>query len=419
MSGRLLQLAWRNLWRNRRRTFITMAAIAFGYAMLLFVACLMSGLRWQMIQNGTCLVMSQIQIHAPGYYPNRSLQKTLGGRQGTDATALLAAISADRRVSAAAPRVYGYALLSAAHRSAGVELMGVVPDQEPRITTLNTQVSKGTYLTAGLPKGVVIGDKLASTIGIELNSEIVLLTQAADGSMGNDVYTVVGILHTGLDAVDRGLVLMSLSSLQDLLHLAPARIHEVGIKLNDINAATTVAAALEAQLGKTLPVQVMAWPELAPELANYVQFNHGVTVVLFFIFFLVAVIGVMNTMLMAVFERTREFGMLMAVGMRPAQVIELILTEAAGLGVASLVVGATLGVPLLWYLQVHGLDLGGSTGEVVSVAGVVVGHLWYGRQDFPAYSQAALGLAATALVSALYPAWRAAQLRPTEAMRKV
>jgi putative ABC transport system permease protein len=166
-------------------------------------------------------------------------------------------------------------------------------------------------------------------------------------------------------------------------------------------------------------VRVMAWPELAPELANYVQFNHGVTVVLFFIFFLVAVIGVMNTMLMAVYERTREFGMLMAVGMRPAQVIRLILTEAAGLGVASLVVGATLGVPLLWYLQVHGLDLGGATGEVVSVAGVVVGHLWYGRQDFSAYSEAAVGLAATALVSALYPAWRAAQLRPTEAMRKV
>jgi putative ABC transport system permease protein len=315
--------------------------------------------------------------------------------------------------------VYGYALLSAAHRSAGVELMGVVPDQEPRITTLNTQIAKGSYLTAQAPKGVVIGDKLASTIGIELNSEIVLLTQAADGSMGNDVYTVVGILHTGLDSVDRGLVLMTLSSLQDLLHLAPARIHEVGIKLNHISAATKVAAALEVQLGKTLPVRVMAWPELAPELANYVQFNHGVTIVLFFIFFLVAVIGVMNTMLMAVYERTREFGMLMAVGMRPAQVIRLILTEAAGLGVASLVVGAALGVPLLWYLQVHGLDLGGATGEVVSVAGVVVGHLWYGRQDFPAYSEAALGLAATALVSALYPAWRAAQLRPTEAMRKV
>jgi putative ABC transport system permease protein len=419
MSGRLLRLAWRNLWRNPRRTFITMAAIAFGYAMLLFVACLMAGLRWQMIENGTCLVMSQIQVHAPGYYPNRPIQKTLGGRQGTDLSAMLAAITADPQIYAAAPRVYGYGLLSAAHRSAGVELMGVVPGQEPKITTLNSQMTKGSYLTTRMPKGVVLGEKLASTIGIEVGSEIVLLTQAADGSMGNDVYRVVGLFHTGLDAVDRGLVLMSLSSLQELLHLAPARIHEVGIKLNDITAATPVAAALEVQLGKTFPVRVSAWPELAPELASYVQFNRGITFVLFFVFFLLAVIGVMNTMLMAVFERTRELGMLMALGMRPVQVIVLILAEAAGLAVASLIAGGAVGVPLLWYLQVHGLELGGATGGVISLAGVVVGHLWYGRQDFPAYGQAALGLAATALVSALYPAWRAAHFRPTEAIRKV
>ncbi len=419
ISGRLLQLAWRNLWRNPQRTFITMSAIAFGYVMLLFVACLMAGLRWQMIENGTCLVMSQIQVHAPGYYPSRSIQKTLGGRQGTDVSAMLATVTADRRIYAAAPRVYGYGLLSAAHRSAGVELMGVVPGQEPKITVLNSQITKGSYLAAQTPKGLDIGDKLASTIGIGLGSEIVLLTQAADGSIGNDVYTVVGIFHSGLDAVDRGLVLMPLSSLQDLLHLAPARIHEVGIKLNDITAANTVATALDLRLVKTIPVQAMGWPALAPELANYVQFNHGITFVLFVIFFLLAVIGIMNTMLMAVFERTRELGMLMALGMRPVQVIALIMTEAAGLAVASLVVGGALGVPVLWYLQERGLDLGGATSGVISLAGVVVGSLWYGRQDFPAYGQAALGLAVTALVSALYPAWRAAHSRPTEAIRKV
>jgi len=105
--------------------------------------------------------------------------------------------------------------------------------------------------------------------------------------------------------------------------------------------------------------------------------------------------------------------------MRPVQVIGLIMAEAAGLAAASLVVGGAIAAPLLWYLQEHGLDLGGATGEVVSVAGVVVGHLWYGRQDFSAYAQAAAGLAATALVSALYPAWRAAHFRPTEAIRKV
>jgi putative ABC transport system permease protein len=420
MSGRLIQLAWRNLWRNPRRTLIAMAAIALGYAMLLFVACLMTGLRWQLIENGTRLVLSQIQLHAPGYYPNRPIQRTLGGGKGTDLGALLATIAADPRVYAAAPRVYGYGLASASHgSSAGVALLGVVPDQEPKVTVLDTQVVKGSYLTRLAPKSVVMGDKLVGVIGVEVGSEIVLVTQAADGSMGNDLYTVGGIFHTGLDALDRGLVLMSLSSLQDLLRLEPGRIHEVGIKLHDITEATTVAEALGAQLSKALPVRVSAWPELAPDLAAYVQFNHGITVVLFFNFFLLAVIGIMNTMLMAVFARTRELGMLMALGMRPVQVVVLIMAEAVALAGAGLLLGGALGAPLLWYLQGHGLDLGGATGGAVSVAGVIVGHLWYGRQDFYAYGEAAAGLAATALVSALYPAWRAAHLRPTEAIRKV
>jgi ABC-type lipoprotein release transport system permease subunit len=356
-----------------------------------------------MIQNSTCLALSQIQVHAPGYYPGRSILKTIGGTKGTNVGALLGAIAADRRVYAASPRVYGEGLVSAGDRSAGVELLGVVPGQEQRVTLLQTQIVKGSYLTAREPKSLAIGDKLASTIGVQMGSEIVLLTQAADGSIGNDLYTVGGIFHTGIDAMDLGLVLMPLSSLQELLQLVPGRIHEIGIKLNDVTEATAVASALQTRLATIAPVRAMAWPELAPELAAYVQFNRGITFVQFIIYFLMAVIGIM----------------LMALGMRPFQVIGLILAEAAGLAGASLVLGAALGAPVLWYLQVHGLDLGGSKGEVISLAGVVVGHLWYGRQDFPSYSQAALGLAVTAILSAFYPAWRAAHFRPTEAMRKV
>jgi ABC-type lipoprotein release transport system permease subunit len=316
--------------------------------------------------------------------------------------------------------VYGYGLVSATHQSAGVELLGVVPDQEQKITVLQTRMVKGSYLTGRMPKGVVMGDKLAATIGAKVGSEIVLLAPAADGSTGNDLYTVTGMFHTGLDSMDRGLVVMSLASLQELLRLPPEGIHEVGIKLqgNDITAATTAAAALDAQLSKTLPVQVSAWPELAPELADYVQFNHRVTFILFFIFFLLAAMGIVNTMLMAIIERTRELGMLMAVGMRPVQVVGLIVAEAASLAGASLVLGAALGAPLLLYLQAHGLNLGGHRGAV-SLGGVVVGPIWHGQQDLTTYAQAAFGLALVALVSALYPAMRAARFRPTEALRKV
>src|ERR1019366_8633576 len=232
MSGPLLRLAWRNLWYNPGRTLIAMAAIGFGYAMLLFVACLMAGLRQQMIESGTSLVLSDVQVHAPSYYPDRPTHLTLGGPNGTDVSALVAAIAADSRVQAASPRVYGYGLVSATHQSAGAQLIGVVPDQEQKITVLETRMGKGSYLTGQVPKGIVMGDKLATTIGVEVGSEIVLLAPASDGSTGNDLYTLVGMFHTGIDAMDRGLVVMSLASLQGLLRLAPGSIHEVGIKLH-------------------------------------------------------------------------------------------------------------------------------------------------------------------------------------------
>ena len=418
MNGRLLRLAWRNLWYNPGRTLIAMAAIGLGYAMLLFVACLMAGLRQQMIESGTELGLSDIEVHAPDYYPDRPLQQTMGGRKGTDVGALAAAIAADPTVQAVSPRVYAYGLVSATHQSVGAQLLGVVPEQEQKITVLQTRMVKGSYLTGQMPKGVVLGDKLATTIGADVGSEIILLTPAADGSMGNDLYTVTGLFHTGLDEMDQSLVVMPLASLQDLLRLPPGRIQEVGIKLRDINAATTTAATLEVQLNKIVPVRVMPWQELAPELSDYVQFNRRVTFMLFFIFFLLAAMGIVNTMLMAIIERTRELGMLMAVGMRPVQVVGLIVAEAASLAAASLVLGGALGAPLLWYLQVHGLSMG-SKGNSIDLAGIVVGPLWYGRQDFTVYIQAALGLAVTALVSALYPALRAARFRPAEALRKV
>jgi ABC-type lipoprotein release transport system permease subunit len=418
MNRRLLQMAWRNLWRNPRRTLITMIAIALGYAMLLLFACLLEGLQQQMVENGTRLGLSHVQVHARGYAPDRSPYKTLGGTEGTNVGGLLAIVTADPRVRAAAPRVYGYGLVSRAYHSAGAEIMGVVPGQEQGISALHTRLVQGSYLAAQQPKGVVIGEKLANTIDATVGSEIILMTQAVDGSMGNDLYTVVGIFHTGLEALDRGLVLMPLSSLQELLSLASQRVHEVGLLLSDAAAAPMVAAALEVQLGTTLPVQVQAWPELSPELAEYVRLNRGSSAIISAIVFLVAVLGVMNTMLMGVFERTRELGVLMALGMRSSQVIGLILAEAGGLAATGLLVGGGIGVPLLWYLEVHGLDLRQVMGEI-SMVGAVLDPLWYGRQNFATYGRAALGLTLTALLSALYPALRAARFRPVEALRKV
>ncbi|MBI3801612.1 MAG: ABC transporter permease, partial [Deltaproteobacteria bacterium] len=261
MNQRILQIAWRNLWRNPQRTLITVAAIALGYATLLFFACLLEGMRQQMIENGTSFSLSHLQVHAASYSPDHSIYETLGGREGTDVNGLLTAITADPRVRAASPRVYSYGLVSCGDHSAGTEILGVVPTQEQQLTALHTRIVTGSYLNEQIPKGIVLGNELAKAVGAEVGAEIVLIVQAANGSMGNDLYTVIGIFHSGLETLDRSLVLLSLSALQELLSLAPGRVHEVGVALSDAAQATEVAAALERQLGKSLPIRVQAWPE--------------------------------------------------------------------------------------------------------------------------------------------------------------
>lgn len=416
-----MQLAWRNLWRNPRRASISVTAIALGYAMLLLFACLLHGLSRQMIDNGTRMGLSHMQVHAPDYYPDRSLYHTLGGRAGAELDALLTTLSTHPQVLATAPRVYGYALVSGGSHSAGADLLGVDPVRERQISRFHTRLTKGRFLSRQTPhdtREVVLGEKLASTIAAKPGSEIILLTQAADGSIGNDLYTVVGILRTGSEAIDRGTVLMPLGATQELLSLAANRVHEIGVLTTSADMAGTLAARLERRLNETLPVRVRAWPELSPALADYVQMSEGSNAFLFSIVFLVAIIGVMNTMLMAVFERTRECGVLMALGLRPLSMTLLIVLEAGLLAGVSVGLGAVLGGPLVWYLQTHGLDLRTVMGEL-SVAGVVIDPIWYGQHDVPTYLQAGLGLALVAVVAALYPAIRAARFRPVEAMRRV
>lgn len=398
--------------------------------MLMLFACLLHGLSQQMIDNGTRLGLSHMQVHAPGYYPDRSLYQTLGGRAGTKVKALLTTLSTSPQVLAAAPRVYGYGLVSSGSHSAGAELLGIEPTREQLISSFHARLTRGRFLSEPNIDGtddpestdrrheVVLGEKLANAIAADLDSEIVLVTQAADGSIGNDVYTVVGILRTGFEATDRGLVLLSLSAAQALFSLSANRIHEVGVITTTAAEASHVAAALESQLRSLLPVRIQAWPELSPALAEYVQLSQSSNTILFSIVFLVAIIGVMNTMLMAVFERTREFGVVMALGLRPVYLVGLILLEALLLAGASLALGGAVGIPLVWYLQTSGLDLRSVMGEL-SMAGVVVDPIWYGQHDFPSYIQAALGLTGVAVVSALYPALRAARFRPVEAMRRV
>ena len=259
-----------------------------------------------------------------------------------------------------------------------------------------------------------MGQELAAGGG----SEIALVTQAADGTIGNDLYRNRGTLDTGMALLDRSLILVHLEDLQELMALAPGRIHEIALKLRDPGAAEAVAARLNDSA--VLPPDAVArsWRSLLPTLSDYLDMATASYVLMIGLVALFAALGVLNTMLMSVFERVRELGMLSALGMRPARVVLTVLSESLALAVAGLGVGLALGSLLVWHLSSTGLDLRSWMGEI-SIAETrmdpVIAVVW----SWNAVWWPAVGLVLSTVVASLFPALRAAFVHPGLAMRNL
>ncbi len=411
MIVRLARIGWSNLWRNPRRTGITVTGLALGMIMLAVTVSLTAGMSRDLIEQGTGLLLGHVQIHARGYRPDRSIFDTIPG----DGIQLVAQLRKQPGVLGAAPRANGYGLVSAGEQSAGADLLGIVPELEAQVSTLRRSIVAGTFLQTGGHHQIAIGERLARTLGVTPGDELVVLTQATDGSLGNDVYRVTGLFRTGVDQLDGGLVVMRLNDLQELLALPPPRIHEIAIRSVDPATASVLAARL-AQHVAPEGIEVAAWPVLAPEIATYVAMSDGWMWILYAIVLTLAAMAVLNTMLMAVFERFREFGVLTALGMRPLHIILLVVSEVAGLAVVSLVAAVLLGTPLIDWLVVSGVDLSRITGGF-TMLGVAIGPVLRGAWVVREFLLSAALLVGFALLAGLYPAARAAGVNPARLTR--
>ncbi len=410
----VFRLGWRNLWRNRRRSALTVGSIAVAFATLVVVVGLVEGAARQLLANGTRTMLGQIQIHAETYLPDRSLHDTIGAAQGADVATLIARVEslADAK---AAPRVFGFGLLSTGRRSAGAQLVGIDPVREARVSTLQQALVHRSGLMGAAPMSVVLGQLLADELGADIGAEVAVVTQAADGSMGNELLHVVGILRTGLMTADRALALMAIDDLQALLVLPGGRIHEVAVSISDIEAAESVATQLTDALREPAHLRVQSWRTLAPQLGDYLALTRSSNWMLFLIVGTFAAFGVLNTMLMAVFERTHELGVLASMGLRPLQILATIVAESVCLALVGLVGGLALGALGMWYFSHFGWDLTRWT-EGVTIAGVLFDPILRSAWNWSATAQAALTLAVVTVVAGLIPAVRAARLRPVEAL---
>ena len=403
----LIRISWRNLWRNRRRTAITIAAISLNTMILITTYSLMDGLLGQTARNATQLATGEAQLHDPGYLLDRSLYKTL-----TDHQAILTTLH--ERSIRAAPRTYGYGLVSQGTKSAGALFWGIEPPMEQTTFRLAEHLAEGSFLDSSPHKELVLGKKLARSLNAQVGSEIVVLVQAADGSTGNEMFTVKGILKSVGEGIDRNAAIIHLDDFRQLF-VMPEGIHEIAVSTNGRMPLET----LTETLSRIAPqAEVRTWRQLLPTLSDMIEIS-GTSMSLFgAIFFIAAGLGVMNTMLMATYERAHEFGLLKALGTSPWRIVRDVTVEAWLMACISTLFGMLLGLAASYALQEAGLDTSKLAGEI-NVAGVVFDPVWRASLSFKAVVNPVIIMWMVCILAALYPAAMSARLDPVKSMHQV
>ena len=409
------RIGWRNLGRHPKRTGITAVGLGIGYFACVFLVGWTSGIMAEMVENATGLVSGQIEIHDVDYRPERSLYDTIGGRDGADIEAVLATVHADPAVVAAAPRLYAGGMISGGESTSAGMLMGIDPRREPELTRFLDGLVEGRALQAGANE-LLVGDELARQIGVSVGEEVVLVAPGADGSMGNDLFEVVGIFRTGMTFLDSTYGVLPIDALQTLIYMDPARIHEISVATADpwiaSDTATRLASALEP-FG--LEIEVAPWTELRPEMVEYVALGESFYFVILIIVFAIAMFGVANTMLMGTYERRREFAVMLALGTGPRHIVLTVLYEALALGALSLALGFAITLPLMVWWHTAPPDLGWLYGEVTLMGALLRPSLRV-EYDVASWVWSGVALLLTAVLAALYPAAKASRVPPADAL---
>jgi putative ABC transport system permease protein len=402
------RMAWRNLWRNPRRTALAVAAIGLSLALVLVYDGVLRAYADWMRATMTGPLLGHVQAHAPEWRKDRAMDRTLRGAAAT--------VQAARRapgVASASGRVYAPALAALGEEGFAVLVLGLEPGPESRPTGLLAGV-------AAPPSGkrVLMGKALAQAMGVGPGDVVALVGQGADGSLANDLFTVGGLVSTSVDFVNRQAVLMELPVAQELFAM-PDEAHEIVVHGTDAARARALADEV-ASLPELAGAEVLDWERLAPEMLALVRVVEVAWVFVLVLVFVAAAAGVANTMLMSTFERTHEIGMLLALGTRPARIVSLVAAEALVLGAVGVLAGVALGGGIVEIAHRVGFDFQALTGRgprELSFAGLRWSLVLYPRLAAVDVLRGAGAVLVTALLAAAWPASRAARLEPSKALR--
>ncbi|MCK5480638.1 MAG: ABC transporter permease [Gammaproteobacteria bacterium] len=401
----LIALAWRNIIRNFRRSLITVVAIAIGLAALLFLWGFNDGVHNNMMRNLQQVIVGSVQIHEDGFFKRPKLTRDMADL--TEINSVLDDLGVERR----ALRVRSFALAAGEETSRGLMMLGVNADQEARTTRIASKVSRGRFVRNSDTNACVIGATTAGNLKVKLGDDVILLSEDRFGSLAAEKFELVGIIESGEMGIDRGLVIVPLKFMQEMLGMEN-RYSEVVLQL-DVDQLEPVTTILRQQLEPS-GFEVLRWYDMYPVMKEWVDLENGFYYIFLSIVLLIVAAGVMNTVLMSMLDRVREFGIMMALGCSRVHIALLVMVESLMLGVGGIITGTGLGMGLIFYYQQVGIDM---SEMMDSVERFYIDTVIYTEIDSDHLLITVLSVLASAALASLVPAWRASRLEPVEAIQ--
>ena len=400
----LFRIAWRNLWRNKRRSLIILTSIVIGVVAMNFFDGFARGFTEQTLTNQLNTHVAHLQIHARGFNDNKLVQNFM-----TQSDSVASVLSKTAAVKYFSRRIVIYGLLSSASNSAGVSIIGIDPEREQKITNIKASIIEGTYLGSNAHE-IVLSRRLAKTLNVGLDDRVVAMASSLDGKVGSEMFRVAGIYQSSSMAFDKMYIYIPLPTAQQMLGVGN-RIAEFAVIASDLNFIRQVKDTLALRLGPAY--EVLSYQDLLPSLVSQMEMMNSLMSIFYLIIGTAMIFGIVNTLLMSVFERIHEFGILKSIGMKNHLVFLMIEMEALLLGIVGTMIGTIIGVGLTVYTSHYGINLAVFSEGLASFGS---GAILYSIFDLSAVFIEVMVVLSICVIAAVYPAIRAVKLEPVRAI---